>query len=60
MDNKILWFWSWPGLKRFLIAKNINKNEEILIQEQITDATQRVISIQYDGKNWDLKVHPQE
>ena len=60
MDNKILWFWSWPGLKRFLIAENINKNEEILIQEQVTDATQRVISIHYNSENWDLKVHPQE
>ena len=60
MDNKILWFWSCPGLKRFLIAENINKNEEILMQEQITDAAQRVISIKYNNENWDLKVHPQE
>ena len=51
-------FFSWPGLKRFLTLNSIDADSQITTQEQITDAADRVITVDYNGQTQDLKIQP--
>ena len=58
MANKVMMFFSWPGLKRFLTLNSIDADSQITTQEQITDAAERVITVDYNGQTQDLKIQP--
>tara|TARA_Y100001963_G_C6791855_1_gene455975 strand:- start:6866 stop:7078 length:213 start_codon:yes stop_codon:yes gene_type:complete len=60
MANKVMMFMSWPGLKRFLTLNSIDADSQITTQEQITNAADRVITVDYNGQTQDLKVQPSD